>query len=209
MSRNAKIVLGVIGGLVACCCITILMINVITGAFAWTVGVLLPQYGEQFMEDAITTGDGVNEVARSIVDYNLPAGLEEEMAMNFFGVKTAVFRGSNEQSLIMLMQFPSVLAGNEAEMQRQMEDSFSQQFGTDDYRFEVVSREELTINGQPASLTTSESVENDVTIRQVIGVFQSKDGSPAMVMAMAPVDRWQQDGIDRFLESMQQEGTGR
>jgi hypothetical protein len=68
-------------------------------------------------------------------------GMQEEMAMNFFGVKTAVFRGSNEQSLIMLMQFPSALAGNEAEMRRQMEDSFGQQFGTDDYRFEVVSRE--------------------------------------------------------------------
>jgi hypothetical protein len=35
----------------------------------------------------------------------------------------------------------------------------------------------VTINGQPASLTTSESVDSDVTVRQVIGVFQSKDGS--------------------------------
>jgi hypothetical protein len=197
MTRNAKIVLGVIGGLVACCCIL---------ALAFTV--LLPRFGAQFAESVVSTDENVGEVARSIVDYNQPAGLQEEMAMNFFGVKTAVFRGSNEQSLIMLMQFPSALAGNEAEMRRQMEDSFGQQFGTDDYRFEVVSREEVTINGQPASLTTSESVESDVTVRQVIGVFQSKDGAPAMVMAMAPVDRWQSDGIDRFLESMQR-GAGR
>jgi hypothetical protein len=198
MSRTVKIVLAVVGGLVACCCILILAATV-----------LLPRFGTQFMSEIVSTDENVGEVARSIVEFHQPAGMEEEMAMNFLGMKTAVFRGSDEQSLIMLMQFPRTLAGDEEEMRRQMDESFGRQFGIDDQRLEVVSGEEVTINGQPATLTTSESVDVERTVRQVVGVFQSKDGSPAMVVAVAPVDRWQSDGIDRFLESMQQEGTGR
>jgi uncharacterized Zn-binding protein involved in type VI secretion len=197
MSRNAKIILGIVGGLVACCCVAVLAVTV-----------LLPRFGAQLMGDIIATDENVGEVARSMVDYDLPAGMQEEMAMNipFVGIKTAVFSGSTQQSMVMLMQFPAALAGNEAEMQRQMEDSFGEQFTTQDQQFEVVGSENVTVNGQPAVFTVSESVGDDVTVRQVIGVFQSKDGSPAMVMAMAPVDRWQQDGIDRFLESMQSGG---
>jgi hypothetical protein len=198
MSRNAKIILGIIGGLIACCCLA-----------AVATWVLLPRFGEQILGDMIATDEGVDEVARSMVDYSLPPGMQEEMAMNFFGIKTAVFSGSSEQSMVMLMQFPAALAGNEGEMRRQMEESFNQQFSTDEYQFQVVASEDVTINGQPAVFTISESVGDDVTVRQVIGIFQSKDGSPAMVMAMAPIDQWQRDGIDRFLESMQREGAGR
>jgi hypothetical protein len=198
MSRNTKIVLGIIGGLVACCCIV---------ALAFTL--LLPRFGAQFAESFVSTDEGAAEVARSMVDFNQPAGMEEEVAVNFFGMKTAVFRGSDEQSLIILMQFPSALAGNEEEMRRQMDESFGRQFGIDDQRLEVISREDVTINGQPATLTTSESADLERTVRQVVGIFQSKDGSPAMVVAVAPVDRWQADGIDRFLESIQSGGGGR
>ncbi|MFO7537008.1 MAG: hypothetical protein R6X32_02980 [Chloroflexota bacterium] len=198
MSRNAKIILGIVGGLVACCCILVL---------AFTV--LLPRFGAQFMGDMVATDENVGEVARSMVDYNLPAGMQEEMAMNFFGIKTAVFSGSSEESMVMLMQFPSALAGNEEEMRRQMEDSFGQQFSADGHQFQVIGSEEVTINGQPAVLTTSESTGGTVTMRQVVGSFSSKDGGPAMIMAMAPVNQWQQDGLDRFLESIQRGGDGR
>jgi hypothetical protein len=200
MSRNVKIILGIIGGLVACCCIA-----------AMATWVLLPRFGEQILGDMIATDEGVDEVARTMVDYNLPAGMQEEMAMTipFVGIKTAVFRGSSEQSMVMLMQFPSAMAGNEDEMRRQMEESFGQQFSSEDHQFQVIGSENVTINGQPAVLTTSESVGDGATVRQVIGIFQGKDGSPAMIMAMAPVNQWQQDGIDRFLESIQRGGDGR
>jgi BMFP domain-containing protein YqiC len=198
MSRNAKIILAVIGGLVACCCIV---------ALAFTV--LLPRFGAQFAEEFLELEAEAGEVANGIVDYDLPAGMQEDMAINFLGVRTAVFTSEDNQRLIMFMQFPSALAGNEAEMRRQMEDTFREQFGTDDQRLEVVSREEVTINGQPATLTTSESVDMEITVRQVVGVFESKNGSPAMFVAVAPADRWQADGMDRFLESMQRGGGGR
>jgi BMFP domain-containing protein YqiC len=198
MSRNAKIILAVIGGLVACCCIA-----------ALAVTVLLPRFGAQFAEEFLDLEAEAGEVADSIVDYDLPAGMQEDMAINFLGIRTAVFTSEDNQRLIMFMQFPSALAGNEAEMQRQMEDTFREQFGTDDQRLEVVSREEVTINGQPATLTTSESVDVEITVRQVVGVFESKNGSPAMFVAVAPADRWQADGMDRFLESMQRGGGGR
>lgn len=198
MSRNTKIVLGVLGGLVACCCVAVL---------AFTL--LLPRFGAQFAEEFLDMDAEAGEVAGGIVDYDLPTGMQEDMAINFLGVRTAVFTSEDNQRLIMFMQFPRALAGNEAEMQRQMEDTFREQFGTDDQRLEVVSREDVTINGQPATLTTSETIDTEITVRQVVGVFEGRDGSPAMFVALAPADRWEADGMDRFLESMQRGGGGR
>ncbi len=198
MSRNTKIVLGILGGLVACCCIVVL-----AGMY------LLPRFGAQFAEEFLDLEAEAGEVAGGIVDYDLPAGMQEDMAINFLGVRTAVFSSEDNQRLIMFMQFPRALAGDEAAMQRQMEDTFREQFGTDDRRLEVVSREDVTINGQPATLTTSETVDMEITVRQVVGVFEGKDGSPAMFVAVAPADRWQADGMDRFLESLQRGGGGR
>ena len=65
------------------------------------------------------------DVAESIVDYELPLGYEEQGAMNLLGFRMAFIAAPDQQSVIMLAEFPEALAGNEEQMQQQMRDAFA------------------------------------------------------------------------------------
>ena len=40
-------------------------------------------------------------------------------------------------------------------------------------------------------------------MRQVIGVFETKDGGPGMLMIIGSQDNWDEGGISRFLNSLE------
>lgn len=192
MSRNTKIVVGIIVGLLAFCCIAAVV------AFA-----AVSYFGSQVAED-ISDPDSAAEVASSIVDYQLPAGFTEEGSMSFLGMKTAFFSTDNNNTLIMLMEFPASLAGNQEEMQRQMEQAFTQQSGQQSLNMTQVSTEEVTINDQAVILSVQEGTDaNNSQIRQIVGAFEGKSGNTAMLMIVGPMDGWDEDGIDSFIDSLE------
>jgi hypothetical protein len=111
--------------------------------------------------------------------------------------------GQRDDAVVMLMQFPAVMQTSEEEMRRQMEQSLSQQRGQRQFNMEVVSEDEVVINDQSTVLTTLEGTdENGNAIRQVTGVFESKEGGPAMLMAISPTTAWEENNIDEFIESL-------
>ncbi|MBK7895928.1 MAG: hypothetical protein WAS33_20340 [Candidatus Promineifilaceae bacterium] len=192
MSRNTKIVVGIIGGILAVCCL-----------IAIVAALVLPRMFENFAE-SVDDPAAAADVASDIVDYDLPSGYEEQGAMNFLGFRMAFITGTNEQSMIMLAEFPASLAGDEEQMQQQMRDAFANQTGNQNVNLEFVGSEDVTINGQTVTLGTYEgSDENGTGFRQILGVFEAKSGSPAMLMIMGPRDSWDEDGIGRFLDSLE------
>jgi hypothetical protein len=192
MSRNTKIVVGIIGGILSLCCIIVI------------VGFLvLPRMFSNFAE-GVDDPVAAAEVAESIVDYDLPSGYEEQGSMGFLGIRMAFIAGRNEQSIIMLAEFPEALAGDEEQMQNQMREAFANQSGTQSANLEFVGSEDLTINGTDATLATYEGTDEQGNgIRQMIGVFQTKSGGPGMLMIIGPRDSWDEDGISRFLDSLE------
>jgi hypothetical protein len=143
-------------------------------------------------------------VATSIVDYDLPAGYDEQGAMNVFGFRMAFITGPDENSMIMLAEFPAALAGNEEQMQQQMRDAFANQTGTQNMDLEFVSSEDVTINGADATLATYEGTDSQGNnIRQIIGVFATKGGDPGMLMIFGDQDNWDEGGISEFLDSLE------
>ena len=195
MSRTTKIVIGIVSGLLILCCI---------GAIAAVL--IIPRAIEGFAENNFTDDpERAAEVGKSIVDYEVPAGMQEEGAMGFMGMKMVFFTtGDLNTAVITLMQFPSALQMDEEEMQQQMEDALAQQGGGQQINnLEVVSVEEIVINDQNTALTTLEGTdERGNEIRQITGVFTSKDGNTAMLMAMGPVASWESTHIDEFIESL-------
>lgn len=192
MSRNTKIVVGIIAGILGVCCI-----------IAIVAALLLPQMAERFAQN-VSDPAAAEEVAGSIVDYDLPSGYEEQGAMNFFGFRMAFITGTSEQSMIMLAEFPASMAGDEDQMQQQMRDAFANQTGNQNVSLEFVGSEEVTINDQKVTLGTYEGTdENGTGFRQILGVFEAKSGSPAMLMIMGPSDGWDEDGISRFIDSLE------
>ena len=194
MSRTTKIVIGLVGGLLALCCL---------GTVAFVL--VVPRAVERFAEENITDDpERVAEVGQSIVEYKVPEGMQEEGAMGFAGLKMVFFTVDDQNGMVMLMQFPSTVRMDEEDMQKQIEDAMAQQGGQQQINnLEVVSVDEVVINDQKTALTTLEGTdENGNAFRQVTGVFESKSGGPAMLMAMGPTSSWESSGIDEFIDSL-------
>lgn len=192
MSRNTKIVVGIIAGILGVCCI-----------IAIVAALVLPRMFETFAE-SVDDPAAAADVAESIVDYDLPSGYEEQGAMNLFGFRMAFITGSDENSMIMLAEFPAGLAGDEEQMQQQMRDAFANQTGAQNVDLEYVGSEDVTINGAEATLGTYEGTDGQGnSVRQIIGVFETKSGSPGMLMIFGNQDNWDEGGISRFLDSLE------
>ncbi len=193
MSRNTKIVLGIIGGILAICCL-----------IAIVAAVALPRMFQNFAESVDDPAEAA-EVAGAIVDYDLPAGYDEQGAMNLLGFRMAFITGPSEESMIMLAEFPAALSGDEEQMQQQMRDAFANQTGTgQNLNLEFVGSEDVTINGAEATLGTYEGTDGQGNnIRQIVGVFEAKSGSPGMLMIFGDLDNWDEGGISRFIDSLE------
>lgn len=199
MSRELKIALSVVGGLIVACCL-------ILGVLA----LVMPRVAEQFMETAFTEdSEQAADVARSILDYDLPEGYSEEAAMSFAGMKMVVIAPADKQNgmAFVLMKFPSAMQMGEADMQRQMEEAFSQQTGQGDFQMNVVDTDEVVINGDMVTLTIAEGTDSSgESMRQVMGTFSANDGSPATLMIMGSATEWDADAYNQFFNSLE---TGR
>jgi len=193
MSKNTKIVVGIIVGVLIVCCVG-----------AGIAAVVLPRMAVNMVEGAVVEDpEQAAAVASSMLDYELPSGFTEAGGMNFLGIKTVFFGSQNDEAAIMMMQFPAEMAGNEAQMRQQMEEAFSQQQGSGDFHLSYISTESITINDAPAALTMYEGTdEAGNTVRQVIGFFETKDGNAGMLMLFGAASSWEEAGFERFLESI-------
>ena len=193
MSRGTKIAIGIVGGLaVLCICVAVIFF-----VAAGSVGSMMTQ--------AITEQpDQVAELAQEMVDYTLPAGYSEQFGMSFFGFNLVAFgtgRSSDNQMLV-LMQFPQALGLDQAQMERQMQQSLEQQTGQRNTSLEVVEETTTIIRDQTVRLTIREgSDSNGVTMRQMTGTFQGKEGG-VLLMIMGRTQDWDQAAVDAFIASL-------
>ncbi len=193
MSKNTKIVVGIVVGVLVVCCLG-----------AGIVVTILPRVAKNFADEAVIENPTqAAEVASSMLDYELPPSFTEAGGMNFFGIKTVFIESKTEDSAIMLMQFPAEMAGNENQMQQQLEDAFSQQRGSQNLELSYVGSESVTINDAPATLAIYEGTDDlGRNIRQIIGVFETKDGNTGMLMLFGFTADWEKIGMETFLNSL-------
>jgi len=163
--------------------------------------------GQQFREGMKTDPQGASDAGHAIADYELPEGYQERIAMDFFaytmvmiGPETSNTPSSAGKPMIMLAQFQ--VAANQQQMEEQMRRSFAQQSGWRGLRMEVVDVRKMNIRGEEVDVTTFEGTdENGFVLRQVIATFPGKDGT-ALLMIMGPAQTWDEEEIDRFIESI-------
>jgi hypothetical protein len=168
-------------------------------------GFLFMQLGRQFQQGFKTDPEAASEAAHAIVDYELPAGYQEQMAMNFLVYSFVMIGpespGTTTRPLIMLAQFDPMGTSQE-QMEQQIRQSFEQQAGQRGLDMELVKVENMTIRGEEVEVTTFEGTdESGAVIRQLITSFPGKDGT-AMLIVMGPAEGWDQDVIDDFITSI-------
>ncbi len=191
MSQTTKIVLGVVGVLLLLCCgITIV------GGF------IFARSASQFAE-SVDDPVSARETASEIVDYTLPSGFQEEGTMSIIGIDMVFIPNTSSSSIIMLMSFPQMFAGNEEQMQTQMEESISENFGGEDISFTFVGSRDIVINDDNVTVNIFEGTDNSgVSFRQAMAVFESDSGKPSMFMVMAPQSQWDSSDLDGFIDSL-------
>lgn len=198
MSNTTKIILGVLAVLGLCCIVSV--IAVVAGG-AWL--------GSQVEQGVIDDPEEAAAAGQAIVNYDLPAGYQEEGAMNLMGLMEMVFitRGTTDTDtdmVIFLARFsiPGLSESDTDEMKEQMQQGMSGGSSSGGVTFTEVDSRQITINGEPTTLTISEGESDGQTVRQAAAGFVS-DGKPAMVMIMGPADAWDDDAVEEFLASME------
>lgn len=199
MSKGTKVALGIVGGLLILC--SVLGI----GGF-----LLLKTFGEQVGGNLIT--DDPKEVAaeaRSIVDYRLPPGYEEQGLMNIIfyrmlmlGPKTGI-ETNNSRPMIIVVEFGDEFGGLDETTQDQMQQSMENAAQQGDVSLQLVSSQEWIMRDQ--SVIVSEFTGKDGqgnAVRQVItSPFEGKNGI-LMIMIMGTEDGWSAAEVDSFLRSI-------
>ncbi len=193
MSRNTKIVLGIVGALLVICCAAVVIVAAVLP------GIAEEALGEVVVEDSQQAA----EVGQSIISYDLPPGFREEAAMQLLGNNMVFINSPNSGMFIMLMEVNEALGGNEANLQEQMEQAFAQQSGSGGFNFAFVSSEELVINDETVTLNRFEGTgENGEKMRQETAAFQAASGNTAMLMITGPVDGWNDNDVEDFVDSL-------
>ncbi len=189
MSRNTKIALVVVGALVIICL-----------GLCGISALLLPRVTESIVSQK--PGDA-KRVGAEIADYTLPPGYAEVMGLNMFVYKMVALAPTQNRGDGMILMLMGTNAGgaSQAEMERQMQQSFQQQFGRGGSQMQVVGQETATVRGQPITLTIA---ENDASpkLRQAVGTFTGKNGL-VIVMAMGAAEHWDDNLLRAFLSSIQ------
>lgn len=161
--------------------------------------------GQRVQDGMKTDPESASQAAHAIVDYELPAGYQEQMSMDLM-VYTFVMIGPEPQNsrsgpLIMLARF-NEMGANSEDMERQIQQSFEQQSGFRGLTMEIVEVRKVTIRGDEVEVTTFEGTDdNGLVMRQLITAFPAKNGT-GMLMIMGPAQYWDKDVIDQFVESI-------
>jgi hypothetical protein len=163
------------------------------------------QAGKKIQQGMKTDPEAAAQAAHKIADYDLPEGYQEQVAMeimfySFVMIGPESSTGMLNGPMFMLAQFQAGV--NQEQMEEQLRQSFEQQVGNRGLNMSLVNVEEKTIRGEETQVATYEgSDDNGHVFRQVITSFPGKDGI-AMLMIMGPVESWDQDLVDAFIESI-------
>ncbi|MCW5848710.1 MAG: hypothetical protein KIT87_01240 [Anaerolineae bacterium] len=193
MSSTTKIVLIVVGVLAVCC---------IAAAVALGAGGLL--LGRTVGNAMTTSPEQAAQIGHSILNYKLPPGYREVSSMNLLGNQMVFItrQGQQDGLFIMIAKLMAGTAGSEEQFRRQFEDQMSRSMGASGAGFTQTGTRQLTINGQPATMTISEgSGNNGRRLRQGVAVF-SQGGAAGLLMIMGPVEAWDSNDLSSFLDSI-------
>jgi hypothetical protein len=196
MSRNTKIILAVVAGLLVLCCACSVLALVVGPVLFFRAG-----------NSNFVSSEDAPAAAAQIADFTLPAGFYPSGGMHTFGMSLVAYEHSDGQSHLFLFQMPSWVQGNAEAMRRQMEQQMQRSattYGNDRLsNLRAVETVQVTVRGEPATFTMMEGTNSDGTpFRMMSGMFQGRNGLVFLTIAR-PAGSWNQGEIDAFLASIQ------
>jgi hypothetical protein len=191
-SKTTRTILIVLGVLVVCCCC------VIGG------GYLLTRYGFEYLGNTMVVQDPaqISQVSDKLADYDLPPGYEEEFVMDILGIQALFIMNKFEGSMITLMQINTNIYGDSEATRQQFQDSFLQQYQTDNIQFYPIDQRPIEIRGDQTTLYEYEGSDSQGNqFRQWVTVFEGKNGT-VMLMIVGSKSTWNNAEMEAFIQSI-------
>ncbi len=191
MTRNTKIIIGIVGSLfVLCACV-----GIVTMGGLGALGMTLASAVE-------TTPGKVADVAGQIADFQVPANYRSEASVSLGDYMFVSYAPGDGHSHIQMVQVPNSVHVDQAALERYAEQA-NPNTGRNRYsNVRTVGQTQATIRGQDVTLIISEGTNRDgQTYRVLTGLFQGK-GGPALLSIEAPVSNWNQAEVDAFIASI-------
>jgi hypothetical protein len=193
MSRNTKILLGVILG-------TAVLLFICAGTAVLSAGGYAFHRVTRAMDfDAAT----VRSEAAAIADFELPEGYAPNYAFDMGGFKLVAYDPSDGHSHLMLVQGPQWLNLDPSAFEAQIRRDLAGRAGWDE-RTEstIVDHRTLRVDGQAVEFVIGEGVNGDGgEYRTMAGVWNNAQGQ-VLIYIEEPLTRWNQAEIDAFVASI-------
>ncbi len=191
MSRNAKIVIGVVSSLLLlCACVGFISLGAL-GSLGMTVA------------NAVTTNPvAVDDAAVRIADFQLPAGYRSEASLSLGGYTFISYAPGDGHSHIQMVQAPASVQVDQSTLEQYAQQA-NPNVRRDRYsQVRTVGQTQATIRSQNVTLLISEGTNRDGQLyRTMTGVFQGKSG-PTLLSVESPVSTWNQAEVDAFIASI-------
>ena len=192
MSKQTKIIIGVIAGIAILCLI------------ACGVGFLLfrnfsTQVASQ-IEESSNDPESVNANAAAMAEFTLPSGFEPQGSMDIFGMKMAMYTNSSNNHFLSMIQMPGITEMNE-ETIRQMREGMERGSSRGLQNLRIIETREMTIRGEPAQMILQEGTDDGSNVRQLMVVFEGKGGM-TMMMIVGDANTWDQAAYDNMVNSI-------
>jgi hypothetical protein len=200
MSRNAKIGIGVVIGILGMCACVCL------AGFAG-----LGLYGDRILEQmAVQDPQQARQQAAAMMEYDLPPGFSEQGLVNFITGKMLVIHDApagsqaSPTAVILITQLSSSAMLKSEQFREQFQAGLQQAMRGEDIAWRLVGKTTTAIRGQQVQIYTYEGEdEQGRTMRQMAtDVFQGKTGL-LFISIIGTAQDWRQDRLDAFLASIQ------
>jgi hypothetical protein len=192
MSKQTKIIIGVVAGVLVLC-LAICVVGII----------FVNMMGKNIVADAQPDPAKAAQTASEIADFTPLDGYQAITDMKILGYTVVVYsNGNSDSEVLILMEMAMLTEINESTI-KQMQQAVERQSGQSSNNMRVVESRDLTIRDKPARMIVQEgtSSETSVALRQLMVAFQGK-GGVCMLMLTVPADQWDQESIDRMVESI-------
>jgi hypothetical protein len=193
-TKTALIIMGVVLLLAAVTSMTILATGI------WAFGRFV-NWAEQSVSER---PDIAVRVGSEIADYEVPKGFGSPYSIHFGEVSLVGYKSQDEESHILIAQFPEGTSINMEEMLRIISegsnDPTSIWYNT---KTTLIEDRPVIIRGQECTLNISEGTSSEgISYRSAAVTFEGKSG-PSLVLMVSPREEWDIEMVEAFISSIQ------
>ncbi len=190
MSKNTKIIIGVIAGVLVLCMIACV---VSVAVFGW--------FGTKVAENVTIEGEGSQATQAEIAELDMPARFTPLSGMSLMGIKMVVYKSTNEKEVAVLMGMPVQEEINDDTL-RQLQEGMGRSTSRNFSNMKTIETRDVTIRGESGKVIIQEGTDDEGTpYRLMMTAFQGQTGI-AMLMIGAPTAEYDQAEYDAIIESI-------